>query len=587
MALFDRRRLGAPISGGFLVVLFLLVPLVVSPGLTDPFTSVKCHLLAAIAASWLVAERFLCSSRGLPRVVIRAWPAWAAIAGSVCIGSLRHGADWAVRPLNARAAFVALALASFWHFRRTRLRVGPLRAATLAAAAIAVGLGLAQFAGLDLLPWLAGGDNRSATFGNVNMAAQFVGLALVVLLAAPPQEPGSVRRLATGIATEVFAGAALAYLWLAGARSVGLAFGAAVVVLWRAGRITAPLLLRMGAAAAVLAGFVLGIAPTPTGPLHPSVRTSKRASAEWRLAVWSDTIGLIREHPAGVGAGNFEQAFIPYALAGRSKPGDATVFRSPHNEYLRLVAEEGIAGALLLLALLVVLARELHRSPAIARWRSEPGVLIASSSAFLLVEAFFQFPFELAFPSLLSAVLLGLALACTEAPTDPASTSLSGPSRPGLRRLGDAASMLLALGIGVGLVRVAVAEGLVASSGGDVAALERACALDPRRLEACVEAAWLRSRAGEHATARQALRSVLERSPSYFPAIKLLGEDLLSVGDRAAGCRHLRRYDEMFGGHSSAHERVRESCPRETPWRPPSPPGASDPERAEPRRQRM
>ena len=332
---------------------------------------------------------------------------------------------------------------------------------------------------------------------------------------------------------------------------------------------------------------MFAVAPPSEGPLARSVRTSKRASAEWRLAVWSDTLGLIRDHPAGVGAGNFEQAFIPYALAGRSKPGEATVFRSPHNEYLRLVAEEGIAGALLLLALLVVLARELHRSPAIARWRSEPGVLIASSGAFLVVEAFFQFPFELAFPSLLSAVLLGLALACTEAPTDPASTSLSEPSRPGLRRAGDAASMLLALGIGVGLVRVVVAERLEASSGRDAVALERACALDPRRLEACVEAAWLRSRAGEHVAARQALNAVLRRSPYYFPAIKLLGEDLLSGGERAAGCRHLRRYDEMFGGRSSAHERVRESCSPETPSLPPSPPRATDPERPEPGRQRM
>jgi hypothetical protein len=288
-------------------------------------------------------------------------------------------------------------------------------------------------------------------------------------------------------------------------------------------------------------------------------------SAEWRLAVWGDTLGLIRDHPAGVGAGNFEHAFIPYALAGRSKPGEATVFRSPHNEYLRLLAEEGIAGALLLLALLVVLARELRRSPATARWRSEPGALIASGGAFFLVEAFFQFPFELAFPSLLAAVLLGLALAGTEAPTDPASASLSGPSRTGLPCAGDAASVLLALAIGAGVTRIAVAGYLSVSHWDDVTSLERACALDPRRVEACVEAAWLRSKAGDHATARAALRSVLERSPGYFPAIKLLGEDLLAAREQAAGCRYLRQYDEMFRGRSPVHERVREDCPPATP----------------------
>jgi O-antigen ligase len=560
---FDRRRLGTAIPEGLLAASFLLVPLAVSPGLADPYTSVKWHLLAPLAVGWLLVERLLCGSGGLPRVVIRDWPAWAALAVSVVGGSLRNGLGWAAQPLTARAAFVALALAAFWYFRRTHLRLGPLRAATLAVVSIVVVLGLAQFAGLDLLSWLPGGDHRSATFGNVNMAAQFVGLALVVLLAVSPAGRGATRRPAAGVVTEVVAAAALAYLWLAAARSAWLAFVAAVVALALAGRVTVARLLRAGGGAALLAGVVLAIAPGPAGPLASSVRESKRASAEWRLAVWGDTLGLIRDHPEGVGAGNFEHAFVPYALAGRSKPGEGIVFRSPHNEYLRLAAEDGIAAALLLLALLVVLAREAHRSPATARWRSEPGALIASCAAFLLVEAFFQFPFELAFPSLLAAVLLGLAFACAEAPTAPASARPSEPIRTWPRRGGDAASVLLALAIGVGLVRVAVAGRLEASAGGDAVALERACALDPRRLEACVEAAWLRSRTGDHAAARRALDAVLRRAPCYFPAIKLLGEDLLVAGERVAGCRYLRRYDGMFGGRSSAHERVRESCPPE------------------------
>jgi hypothetical protein len=155
---------------------------------------------------------------------------------------------------------------------------------------------------------------------------------------------------------------------------------------------------------------------------------------------------------------------------------------------------------------------------------------------------------------------LGLALACTEAPPDPGSAGPPGPPRPRLLWTGDAATVLLALAIGLGLVRTAAAEQLAVRPGADVAALERACALDPRRLEACVEAAWLRSRAGEHEAAREALAAVLRRSPSYIPAIKLLGEDFLAAGEAAAGCRHLRRYDAMFGGRSSVSPRVSASC---------------------------
>jgi O-antigen ligase len=538
-----------------------LVPLLAVPGFVEPYTSVKWYLLAAVAAAWVLVERFACGGRGLPAVVTRVWPAWAALAVSVVAGSLRDGLGWAIQPLTARASFVALALASFWCFRRTRLRLDPLRAATVAAVSIVVLLGLLQFGGVDLLSWLPGGDHRSATFGNVNMAAQFVGLALVVVLATAPggSEPGQGRT--AGIVTEAVGAAALAYLWLAGTRSVGLALAAAAGVLLLAGRLTLPRLLRTTGGAAVLAGLLISAVPSATAPLASSLPESKRASAQWRIAVWSDTLHLIRDHPAGVGAGNFENAFIPYALAGRSKPGETTVFRSPHNDYLRLVSEEGVGGAVLLLGLLVVLALELRRSLSVGRWRSGPGALLASGGAFLLVEAFFQFPFELAYPSLLASVLLGLALACTEAPTDPTSATLAGTSRARLRQAGDAATVLLALAIGVGLARVAGAERLAARSGGDVVALERACALDPRRLAACTMSAWLRSRTGQHAAARRELHAVLARSPWYFPAIKLLGEDLLATGQRAAGCRHLRLYDATFGGHSSVHRRVRESCP--------------------------
>ena len=209
-----------------------------------------------------------------------------------------------------------------------------------------------------------------------------------------------------------------------------------------------------------------------------------------------------------------------------------------------------------------MVARELHRSPAIARWRAEPGALLASGGMFFLVEASFQFPFELAFPSLLAAVLLGLALACTEVPSEPVSTP--APRRTWTGRAGDAACVLLALAIIVGVVRTAAAEHLVAVSGGDATMLERACTLDPRRVEACVEAAWLRGKAGDHAALRDGARRVLQRSPHYFPALKLLGEDLLAQGETVAGCRCLRSYDGMFGGRSSVSGLVRDFC-RTTP----------------------
>jgi len=544
------RRLecsGAPL--GFAV---LLVALAASPGFIDPFTSLKWYALEAVAAGWLLSERLLCRGRGLPSFVRRTWIGWAVLAAWVALGALRHGPAWAVAPLVARASFVALTVASYWLSRRTALGLGALRGSVAAAAAVVVTLGLLQMTGLRPLPWLTGGDQRSATFGNVNMAAQFVGLALVVLLSGLPGPAKAMhRRLA-----ELLGGASLAYVFLAGTRSVGVALMAALAVVALVGRLRVRPLARMGAVAAALVFVLLQL---DSGPLGPAAQASKGTSARLRLAVWSDTLDLVRDHPLGVGAGNFERAFIPYALSGRSRPGEHLVFRSPHNDYLRLLAEEGIAGAIVLLALLLLLLRDLHRSPTIGSWRSDAGAVLASCGAFLAVEAFLQFPFEMAFPGLLAAVLLGLAFAAVEAspqPEPPAARALSS-SWPW-----NVVSIALALAIVAGLVRLATAEVLSATRREDPTALERACSLDPRRVEACVQAAWLRSRAGDHPAAQRLLEDVLAHSPDYFPAIKLLAEDLLSAGDGEAGCRYVRAYAALLGGASSLPPRVVDACLR-------------------------
>jgi O-antigen ligase len=536
----------------FLVLAVLLVALGASPAFIDEYTSVKWYALEAVAAAWLVCERLMCGGRGLPAFVRRTWALWAVLAGWVVVGSLRHGAAWAMAPLLARAAFVALALASYWSFRRTGLRLGPLRGAVATAAAVVVALGLLQMAGLRPLPWLTGGDQRSATLGNVNMAAQLVGLALVVLVSGLPGPERTARsRLAA-----LLGGASLAYLFLSGTRSVAVALAAALAVLALVRRLPLGALARMGALAAAL---VLGLLPLDPGPLAPQARASKEMSARLRLAVWSDTLGLVRDHPLGVGAGNFESAFIPYALAGRSRPGEALVFRSPHNEYLRLLAEEGVPGGIVLSALLLLLVREVNRSPTVRAWRSDAGAILASCGAFLAVEAFFQFPFEMAFPSLLAAVLLGLALAATDAPPEEAGAPVvhETPSS----RLWHTLALALAAGIALGTVRLGLAEALFVTRGDDPAALERACSLDPRRVEACVQAAWLRSRAGDHPAAQGLLEGVLSLSPHYFPATKLLAEDRLIAGDREVGCRYARGYDASFGGTSSLREFVAQQCP--------------------------
>jgi O-antigen ligase len=526
-----------------LVLAVLLVAFAVSPAFVDCYTSVKWYALQAVAAAWLLSERLLCGSRGLPAFVRRRWLGCAALAAWVVGGSLRQGPAWAAAPLLARASFVALVVSAYWSFRRSGLRLEALRGSVALASAIVVALGLLQMSGLRPLPWLAGGDQRSATFGNVNMAAQFAGLALVVQFSRS-RGPGE----ATGrrIIMEVLGVGGFGYVVLAGTRSVAVSLLAAFVVLALVRRTVASLVRAGFVLAATLVVVLAPLARPETVPLGPPGSASKVASARWRLAVWSDTLDLVRDRPLGVGAGNFEHAFIPYALAGRSRPGEHLVFRSPHNDYLRLLAEDGVPGAILLLALFLLLVRELRRAPAFG-WRSDVGALLASCGGFLAVEAIFQFPFEMAFPALLAAVLLGLAFAAI----DGAGGTTPVGDETSISCWGTLVVIVVVVATIAGLLRIATAEILFVSRRNDPTALERACTLDPRRVDACVQAAWLRSREGEHASARKLLEGVLRRSPQYFPAIRLLAEDRLAVGDREAGCRWVRAYEALLGDASS------------------------------------
>jgi O-antigen ligase len=556
-----RWQVNHALADSLVFLTFALVPVAASPWFLDQFTSVKWYVLEAMSVAWFSVERLLCGSAGWPAFVRRTRLAWLALGAFVLLGSLRRGFGWALEPLLARACFLLLALSSFWSFRRVGLRLTALRAGMGTAAAIVIALGLAQARGLRPLPWLTVGDQRSATFGNVNMAAEFLGLALVVLLSWRGGGETSSRWPSLSALVEILVAGGLAYLYLLGTRSAMLGLGGALLFLAGAGRLPIRPLLRAAVAAALLVVFVFR--PGPRELVGPGMQAWKRDSAELRLAVWADTLRLIRDRPLGVGAGNFEHAFMPYALAGRSHPDESLVFRSPHNDVLRLLAEEGWIAAAILLGLLWLLVLRLRRSPAVDSWRSPVGLLLGSLGVFLATQACFQFPFEMASPALMTAVLLGLAWACLEPPTPAARGFVA--RRPVWRLAGGAVSLLVPTGILWGLGRVATAEHLFVKARDVMYAQEQACRLDPRRLDACVQAAWLRIRAGDERRARAGLVSVLDRSPCYFPAIKMLGEDSLARGDWDTGCWYLRIYDEMYKGRSSIHERVRRDCPSGDP----------------------
>jgi O-antigen ligase len=563
----EGRGAAAVVADLLVFLLFAAVPLAASTAFWDQFASVKWYVLQGLAVAWFLVELLLCGSRGCPSALRRAWLPTLALFALPLPGALRLGLDWAAPPLAERLTVLGLALAAFWYFRRNGCDLGAVRAGLLVGTAVTCPWGLAQALGVQPWPLFTAGDGRSALFGNVNMAAEFLGFATLALLVieAPPLAPR--QRLAR----EALLAFAFAELFFLASRSAFLATGLALALLLALGRITFRRLASLLLAATVGGTIVLWLGARLAAPggeggaehlLRADVQQHKRDSSSLRFAAWDSTMALIRDHPLGVGVGNFPDAFIPYQLEGSPRPSESLYFRSPHNEALRLVADGGVFALPLALALAAALGLALWRSPVVARGRSEVGALLAAGFTFYLVEAGFQFPLDVAMGSLAIAVLLGLAAACLEpaAPLAPPTTAAGSA-----RRAAWIVSGLLAASL-VGLVawRVARSEGLYVNAPKDLRAQAEACRLNPRNLPACVTAAWLQGGAGDNAAAQATLTRVLERSPYYFPAVKLLGEQALALGERERACRYLWIYDEMFRRKSGVHHLLGRHC--EAAW---------------------
>lgn len=127
-------------------------------------------------------------------------------------------------------------------------------------------------------------------------------------------------------------------------------------------------------------------------------------TVRWYLL--DSAVSILRSHPTGVGIGNFPWAelALPTSISRISQ----LMFKSPHNEFLRLACEEGLltaTGTYGFLFWWLWLAQKTIQSP----FRLL-GYL--SFLAFFVVETSFQFPFENPFPA------LGMAAAFASLETD-------------------------------------------------------------------------------------------------------------------------------------------------------------------------
>jgi O-antigen ligase len=350
----------SPLSG--LVVLAATAPF------DEPFTITyllgpRMALVFVLAAS--VAVRVLLRPRSMPW----SWPVVFAAAlvvgtlGSLAIAYRQFGSAFTATSLQFWVAGVGggllVLLAATWVAREGALR--PLVAA-VAATAVAAAVTLLDYLGPGLLAggplaWMVHakdfGPRLSGVIPSPNGFAALVLPPAMVLAAAVVLAPRGSWKL------RVLAALALVpivpTLFLTYSRTVFVAaFAFAVVAAWRVKR-------QLGVA--VLAGgLVLGALALP-GYLDMRVQAGGAprtgailvASDLERLTAWQASIQMFADRPV-TGWG-----YRSYRVIG-DRYGD-TVLNSPHNEWLRFFAEQGILGGLAGLALVLTGMRRLGRMP--------------------------------------------------------------------------------------------------------------------------------------------------------------------------------------------------------------------------------
>lgn len=131
-------------------------------------------------------------------------------------------------------------------------------------------------------------------------------------------------------------------------------------------------------------------------------RMTHLESMRHRLEIWTETLRMFTEAPLGVGVGNWIIEMPRFATNVDIESFHSTlVFQRPHNDYLWVLAETGIMGFLCYVG---IFASAIYYSAKSKNWMSLMGL-----TGYMVI-AFFSFPKERAFHSLMLVIYLAMII---------------------------------------------------------------------------------------------------------------------------------------------------------------------------------
>lgn len=431
-----------------LTVAFLLLPLVMLPGIEDFILLPKLLMLQVLLVG-LLGSALL--TRKL-RILALATHDWLLIAFFLILAASTF---WAVNPYRSTYD-LAKHLTFLFFYLLIANNVGhtylwPALTAHAAAGAFISCVGLLEYH--EILPFAIPSTGRpSAFFGYRNLAAAYLACATPLAATLIVAGKGPPHRLLGAVATSLMV-VFLAYT-RARASWVGLTVGlGAALALWAlsVGPARALTWLRettrrdrfRPAAAVVL--IVLGLAFLPESFRETHIQRFDERKTDFtttvisifkpggdrgRLQMWRSTLDMIADAPVlGVGLGNWAYFFPRYDRTNLVQPQYNPL--RPHNDLIWIWSEVGTFGLACFLGFLVATARAAWR-----RWRRDPtrdtlvqALLLATVISYVAVGQF-TFPWERPSTSFLFWFALGCLSAADRARGRP--KYVPGGTTPGL-----------------------------------------------------------------------------------------------------------------------------------------------------------
>jgi len=395
------------------------------------------------------------------------------------------------------------------------------------------------------------------TFGNINLAAEFIGFSLAFQFGSLVRLWRAHKRSAF---LELLSSLSISYIYFTSCRSIIIALFlllSATLILDRKfiKKILKIILLAFLIIVSVklthlLSDFILqniDLHLQNTDLLSRVVPSSVTKSFSVRWSLYLNSLKMILENPLGVGVGQFEFASLPYMSNLFPEHNENMIFLSPHNEFLHLLAEDGVIVAFFFFILFCNVAYSFRKE--IKRiFLFYPEFIFFS--LILGIQSLFQFPLIQPLPYFLTALMIGYFFALTNWGFLSVSLTLR----------------VKAILIGINILTFVIV-GICFSSlyvsfnfSNNLPLNKLACAFGSRNWYGCLNASVTYLEKERFDNAKTYAMKTLEWQPLNFQGMKVLGLVFLEQGRRREACALFKTFDSFFQNQSSLRQIINIEC---------------------------